>query len=183
MAGIKWHCKCDCGADRLVLARSMLRGASKSCGCYSRDVARENATKHLRINTPEYSSWASMIQRCTNPNDAKWSQYGGRGISVCSAWMSFDGFFIDMGERPAGTTIDRINVNGNYEPGNCRWATPTIQSRNRRPHRSSKTGISGVTAKRDGRWNVTIGSKHIGIFKDFLDACCARRSAEAVLWL
>jgi len=83
-------------------------------------------------NTSIYGIWSSMIQRCSNPNDPAWMRYGGRGIVVCDAWRSFEGFFADVGERPKGMSLDRIDPNGNYEPSNCRWATTTQQRINQR---------------------------------------------------
>jgi hypothetical protein len=84
--------------------------------------------------TPTYRSWQAMRQRCTNPTNASWAHYGGRGITVCERWQdSFESFLADMGERPTGRTLDRVDVDGNYEPGNCRWATPLEQARNKRP--------------------------------------------------
>lgn len=79
-----------------------------------------------------YTSWRGMIDRCTNPNMASWKDYGGRGITVCERWRTFEHFYADMGDPPGGMTLDRIDVDGNYEPSNCRWATTAVQSRNRR---------------------------------------------------
>lgn len=97
--------------------------------------------KHGRHGTPEYISWGGMIQRCTNPNYYQFRLYGGRGIKVCDEWLkSFSAFYDDMGERPEGTSLDRIDSDGNYEPSNCRWATALEQSRNRRPSTHCKNG-------------------------------------------
>lgn len=95
---------------------------------------RNSNFKHGRRKTPEYNSWHSAVQRCTNPRARNYLFYGGRGITMCERWRkSFLAFYTDMGPRPDGTTIDRIDVNGNYEPGNCRWATKKVQRANQRP--------------------------------------------------
>ncbi len=93
--------------------------------------ARERRVIHGLGGTPTYRSWYSMLQRCTNPEDIGWPNYGGRGIKVCERWVSLAMFVQDMGLRPHGATLDRCDTNGNYEPGNCRWATVTEQNRNR----------------------------------------------------
>lgn len=87
-----------------------------------------------------YYSWDCMVMRCTNPNNNRYYLYGARGITVCDGWRIFENFLADMGKRPAGKTLDRVDPNGNYEPGNCRWATPRQQIANRRPRRTKKTG-------------------------------------------
>lgn len=91
--------------------------------------------KRVTVETTEYRIWKGIIQRCTNPNRRAWPNYGGRGIQVCDRWRSFENFLADMGPRPAGKSIDRIDNDGNYEPDNCRWATPLEQRHNRRDSR------------------------------------------------
>ena len=93
--------------------------------------------RHGHASSRTYHSWHMMKQRCTNPKATGYAEYGGRGIAMCERWQSFDNFLVDMGERPAGMSLDRIDVDGNYEPNNCRWATITVQNFNRRPWRAS----------------------------------------------
>lgn len=137
-----WLCRCDCGADVKVNSRSLRSGNTSSCGCFRKQKMSELATaRNLRHGhnyagkeSPTHKSWTAMIQRTTNSNYTHWKDYGGRGITVCDQWRSFEVFLADMGERPEGKTLDRINVNGNYEPGNCRWATLSEQQKNKRVH-------------------------------------------------
>ena len=143
-----WECRCSCGTEQVAGSSALRSGHSKSCGCLNLDAIRERNTANAKhgcsrsINgkpTPTWGSWNSMINRCkTTPyNIAKWPDYAGRGILVCERWLGRDGFThfaADMGERPDGMTLDRINFNGNYEPGNCRWATPMQQTQNRRKY-------------------------------------------------
>jgi hypothetical protein len=123
-----WLCVCECGNELVVPSDSLRSGNTKSCGCLSRG----NLLKHFHYGSPAHTSWRSMKSRCLNPNSDKYPLYGGRGVVICERWMSFANFLADMGERPEGKTLDRIDSHGNYEPGNCRWATVVEQRKNRR---------------------------------------------------
>lgn len=126
-SGQLWLCQCECGTERTIIGDTLKKGLSKSCGCSGKDWCRT----HGLSKTPEYTTWAAMIQRCENSKNKWFDRYGGRGITVCEKWRVFENFFADMGARPEGGTLDRINNNGNYEPSNCRWTTMEEQIRNR----------------------------------------------------
>lgn len=132
-----WLFRCDCGTEKAARIKNVRSGNTTSCGCaFSEMVAARNATHGLsRHHSREYRTWKDMRARCSNPNDSDFASYGGRGIRVCERWGDFAAFYADMGDRPTGATLDRIDVNGHYEPGNCRWATATEQANNKRGNR------------------------------------------------
>jgi hypothetical protein len=129
-----WLSRCDCGKQWMCREDGIKAGVVKSCGCLKNEIAAALKTKHSMHLTREYKSWNGMIQRCSNPRATGFANYGGRGIKVCDAWRSsFEAFYADMGPRPDGMTLDRIDGDGNYEPGNCHWATRAEQTVGRRP--------------------------------------------------
>jgi hypothetical protein len=136
--GMTWVCECECGSTVTALGADLRGGNTKSCGCLQREAAantgRASRTHGHTVGarTPEYISWVSMWSRCTDPKATGYENYGGRGITVCERWKSFENFLSDMGPRPKGMTLDRERVNEGYKPSNCRWATDLEQSNNAR---------------------------------------------------
>lgn len=129
-----WACRCDCGTERVISRTNLLdrRNKVKSCGCWRRERITLANFRHGMSDSSTYGSWSSMRTRCLNPNVREFRHWGGRGITVCDQWTDFANFHEDMGDRPEGTTLDRIDVNGGYEPGNCRWADTVTQAHNKR---------------------------------------------------
>jgi hypothetical protein len=117
-----WECLCDCGTQKVIGSNALRTGYTQSCGCLKREATAARNTTHGLSNTPTYQSWCNMVRRCTHVNDPRYPDWGGRA---------------DMGEKPPGLTLDRLDNDGSYEPGNCRWATRKQQQANRRNSRTT----------------------------------------------
>lgn len=158
-----YQCKCSCGSYHEVAMGALTSGATVSCGCYHSKALSARNFKHGMRCSPEYQSWASMITRCYNKNTKSFKNYGGRGINVCDSWRNdFQSFYQDMGSRPIGSSLDRIDVNGDYYKENCRWATNSEQARNRRDSRFVE--FNGER-KSLSEWSEILGIKYLVLYK------------------
>ncbi len=154
-----WQCLCDCGVWCEVKGSRLKTGRTVSCGCYRLEQLRKAITKHGKAGTVEHQTWKRLRGRCLNPQSPDYHHYGGRGIKVCERWLeSFENFYADMGDRPTSEhSIDRIDVNGDYSPENCRWATPQQQAANRRKTHVDFDGLSLTVAEWSARLEVPQG--------------------------
>ena len=145
---------------------------------FGKDIQKPLKEMHNLTDTPLYKVWQGMIQRCENKKHFSYKNYGGRGVKVCDRWRnSFVTFLEDMGERPKGFSIDRINNNGNYEPNNCKWSSPTEQMLNKRLHANNKSGVAGVTwSKACNKWQVHFRGKYYGVFNSLEEAIQYRKT-------
>lgn len=174
-----WLCTCDCGEETTVVSGSLVTGNTISCGCIVPNF------KHGGWNKSSYNTWRAMMRRCYNPVDKDYKRYGGRGITVYAPWHDYAAFAIAIGE-PSGTeTLDRIDTTGNYEPNNVRWASPTVQARNKRVSKTSKTGFTGVLFH-SGRYYaaITVQKKkfYSKVFGTAEEAAAARKKLEMLHW-
>lgn len=140
---LMWLCSCICGGEKIVRGHDLRNKKTRSCGC----LERESRIKHGMEGTSEYHTWAAMLDRCRNPKNETYKNYGGRGITVCKAWHKFGGFFKDMGKRPTGLTLERKNNDLGYFPENCIWATRIAQANNRRAYPKNRKPISSDFCK------------------------------------
>lgn len=159
---VHWKCKCSCGNIVIIDRCHLVTGNTKSCGCLKKESIVKRFTKHAMCDSLEYCIWKEMIKRCNNQNHKEYKNYGGRGIKVCEEWRNdFIKFFNYMGKKPSPKhSIDRIDNDGDYKPGNCRWATPSEQSNNKRSN--NKITLHGITM------NISQWADFVGIQYDTL---------------
>lgn len=184
--GVTWICKCHCGNIVTVSTSYLKTGHTRSCGCLQRSIVGNLNRSHGMSGTSTYTSWKSMLTRCYNQNILEYKNYGGRGIKVCDRWRySFENFFTDMGAKPSSAhTLERDNVNKDYSPENCRWATREIQSRNTRLQLNP---MNGITAKPNGKYLVRLSVKNnrlcLGTYDTIEEAQQARKEGENQYWI
>ena len=180
---VVWRCLCDCGKETTADACQLTTGGKVSCGCF----LKEKITKHGCSGKGSYNTWRAMMRRCYVTHDKDYPRYGGNGVIVCERWHKYENFAVDMGEPSGDETLDRIDVYGNYEPENCRWAGLKTQSRNLRVRANSKTGVIGVSITHSGTYmaKITVGKRSIysKCFKTLEEAAAARKELERLHWV
>lgn len=160
-SGALWNCVCECGKSKTASACHLKSGHTKSCGCFQAERRVQTHRTHGKSNTSIHAVWKGMLRRCDLPTVRAYPRYGGRGIAVCERWKKFQNFYADMGERPEGKSLERINNDGGYSPDNCRWATQKEQARNRRS--SSAITFLGKTLT-IAEWAERLGKPYSDIF-------------------
>lgn len=165
-----WRCECACGAEKIVRADALRSGATQSCGCWSSECTTIRATKHGLGVTKEGAVWQAAKQRCYNPKNRGFKNYGGRGIGMSAEWYwSFEQFYKDMGPCPAGLSLERMDNDGDYCKDNCKWATRTEQNRNMRMPSTNTSGYKGVSySQLHAKWVAQIRlegtNRHLGLY-------------------
>lgn len=177
-----WNCICDCGNKTITPSVRMKNGSTRSCGCLQKEQAAMRVTTHGMSNSSELHIWRGIMQRCNNLNHKQYSDYGGRGITVCKRWEKFENFYNDMGNKPKGLSIDRIDNDKGYSPENCRWANNSQQNFNKRMPKNNTSGMKGVGITSSGKYQVVIKVNkvfhNLGLYDKFEDACNARIAGE-----
>lgn len=181
----KVECICDCGKTKTVRYDELKQGRLISCGCFRLEKLREKLTKHSKTQSNIYSTWEGMLQRCNNPKNVSFCNYGGRGISVCTEWFDFKNFYHDMGDKPVGMSLDRVDNDKGYFKENCRWATPSTQGFNTRISKNNTSGCKGVSWRSEkGKWEAYITKNrkkiNLGTFTNYEHAVSARKDAEKI---
>jgi hypothetical protein len=163
---IAWVCRCDCGTQKTIQQSNLIAKRSQSCGCLGRERGRENGKRNRRHGdtySPTWTTWQAMLRRCYSKSSKDYPRYGAKGVRVCRRWRHYENFLSDMGPRPVGHTIDRFpDRDGNYEPGNCRWATPKQQSNNCRTN--VRLTVHGES------FTLTEWSRRLGLHRDTVRA-------------
>jgi hypothetical protein len=179
---VVWRCVCVCGSEVCATSGSLVTGNTTSCGCY----LKERITKHGGWRNASYNSWRAMIRRCTVPTDKDYPRWGGQGVTVCPEWRDYAKFVADMGEPEGKQTLDRIDPYGNYEPANCRWASPTTQARNIRTPKANEAGVTGVIRVYADRWmaSITANKKryYAPVRSTIAEAAADRKELERQHW-
>ena len=176
---VLWECRCSCGNKTVVTSGSLVTGNTTSCGCAGGNY------KHGGAGKGSYNTWRAMVRRCTVPTDKDYPRYGGRGVLVCSAWLVYEAFAADMGEPQGDETLDRVDVYGNYEPKNCRWAGVQTQNRNTRLRVNSTTGYIGVSVvgkKFMAKITANKRSFYSKLCTTVEEAAAARKELERLHW-
>ena len=177
---ILWRCICLCGKETIVPSGALVTGNTSSCGCVVPNL------KHGGWKKGSYNTWRAMVRRCTTPTDKDYPRYGGKGILVCQEWLDYRQFAADMGEPVGDETLDRVDPYGGYTKENCRWAGVRTQNRNLRVRTTSKTGVTGVSVVKAGKFmaKVTVGKKSIysKCFATLEEAAAARKELERLHW-
>jgi hypothetical protein len=171
-----WRVLCDCGTELSVTSQCLRTGHTRSCGCLKREIVIARSTKHGLLTregrSPTYNSWHNMIARCTKPTHPRYADWGGRGITVCEQWRYYPHFVADMGEKPPGTTLGRIDNDGPYCPANCRWETHAKQARNTRRTKLTPQVILEIQRLYERRLPIGDIATELGIRRQTVGTVC-----------